>query len=193
VSVADRLLGISMAVTVLAGIAWASNASIPAHRSSDAVLRVAWSALPERVETCREASADELARLPPHMRQRLVCEGAAASYRLTVRAAGAVRADRVVRAGGLRHDRRLYVFEEVRLPAGEADIDVRFDRVEAASATGAVRPSASASPRRSNSDAAPPHLAYAERVSFVPGRVVLVTYDAGRRNLIAVTPPEPPR
>jgi len=123
-----------IAAAALAGTVWVSNAPLTVHPSPDAVLRVAWSALPERVETCREPSAEELSGLPTHMRQRLVCEGTAAAYRLTVRAGTAPIAGRAVQAGGLRHDRRLFVFEEIRLPAGTTDVDVRFERIDTAGA-----------------------------------------------------------
>lgn len=189
-TLAARLLGAALASAAMAGIAWTSNAPMTAHGSGDAVLRLAWSALPERVETCREQSAEDLARLPPHMRQRLVCEGQAASYRLTVRAHGTLIADDVVRAGGLRHDRRLYVLREIRVPPARTDVEVRFDRIDAGP-TGAG-PGRAAGPRigerppHQQGDTVPAHLAYAERVRFAPRRVVLITYDPQRRALVAV-------
>jgi hypothetical protein len=189
VTIADRLLGAALAAAALAAVVSGSNASLTAHPTADAMLRLAWSALPERVETCREATAEELARLPPHMRQRLVCEGSAASYRLTVRAGGAVVADRVVRAGGLRHDRRLYVFQEIRIPAAETAVEVRFDRIEAAAATAApaASPSGRAVPPSGSRESIPPRLAFVDRLPVEPRSVVLITYDPGRRALIAVS------
>ena len=68
------------------------------------------------------------------MRQPVACEGTTAEYRLEVRIEGALVADRVVRGGGLRRDRRLYVFEEIVLPPGEAAVDVTFDRVDGSEA-----------------------------------------------------------
>ncbi len=64
------------------------------------------------------------------MRQALICDGITASYRLEVRRAGVVVADQIVRGGGLRHDRPLYVFREIPMPAGDASIAVRFSRVD---------------------------------------------------------------
>jgi hypothetical protein len=178
----DRVVGALLAAAALAGTVWVSNAPLTVHPSPDAVLRVAWSVLPERVETCREPSADELSRLPAHMRQRLVCEGAAAAYRLTVRAGAASIADRTVRAGGLRHDRRLFVFEEIRLPAGAADVDVRFERIDAAAgATAGTTARTTFTPMR---ESVPPRLAYAGRLTFPSRGVILVTYDAARRALV---------
>ncbi len=126
----DRIAGIALAVAVMAGLVWASNAPMATNRDPEARLRLAWSARPERIEKCRQQSEEELARLPAHMRQPVACEGTTAEYRLQVRVDGALVADRVVHGGGLRRDRRLYVFEEVLLPAAEATVDVRFDRVD---------------------------------------------------------------
>jgi hypothetical protein len=185
----DRLAGTVIVAGVLSGVVWGSNAPMSVHPSADAMLRVAWSAFPERVEICREAPAEELARLPAHMRQRLVCEGRAATYRLTVRAGGVAVVDRVVQAGGVRHDRRLYVFHEAPVPATALEIDVRFERVEAT-----VDGAASTSPSAQGSTAPhasrewiPARLAYVDRLRPTPGSVVLITYDAGRRALVART------
>jgi hypothetical protein len=112
------------------------------------------------------------------MRQPLVCEGVAAQYRLTVRREGAIVVDQVVRGGGLRHDRRLYVLHEIALPPGERAIEVRFDRLEPATPGRSAGPAPSAT-------AVPPHLAFEARVSFRPREVVLVTYDPQRRSLVA--------
>jgi hypothetical protein len=186
------LLGLWLAAVPLSGVLLLSNARVGVHPSAHAVLRLAWSALPERVETCREAAPDELARLPPHMRQRVVCEGRAASYRLTARAGGVVVADRVVRPGGLRQDRRLYVFQELRVPAAPVDVEVRFDRIESAAGGPARSPqlpgSSPAAPAR---ESIPPRLAYTGRLHLAPERVALITYDPVRRVLVvrgATTP-----
>ena len=174
-----RLMGVGLGTLGIAGLVWASNAPMKTQASSDALLRLAWSARPERVETCREQSSEELARLPQHMRQPLVCEGTAASYRLEVRHNGRVIVEQTVHGGGLRRDRRLYVLRELALPAGEADISVRLDRIE--TPDGTVR-SAPASAQAT----VPPQLSLATRVRFSPRRVVLITYDAERRELTAV-------
>ncbi len=130
----DRAAGLALVVVLMVGLVWASNAPMTTNPSPDPRLRLAWSARPERIEKCRQQSEEELARLPAHMRQPVACEGTTAEYRLQVRIEGALVADRVVRGGGLRRDRRLYVFEEIVLPAGEAAVDVTFDRVEASEA-----------------------------------------------------------
>jgi hypothetical protein len=175
----QRIAGTACGAAAAFALAAASTAPVTVHESGDAVLRLAWSARPERIEDCRPRSAEELAALPPHMRQPLVCEGVAAQYRLTVRRGGAVVADQIVRGGGLRHDRRLYVFHEIALPPGEIAVEVRFDRIDPDT------PNRSAGSAPSTATV-PPHLSLERRLSFRPREVVLVTYDAQRRTLVAV-------
>jgi hypothetical protein len=89
-TVLNRVAAAAVGTVAMALLAWASTAPVTVHDSRDAVLRLAWSARPERVEQCRQQSEEELARLPRHMRQPVVCEGVAAQYRLTVRREGTV-------------------------------------------------------------------------------------------------------
>jgi hypothetical protein len=200
----SRGLGIGLAVAATVGLMWGSVVPMATQAAPDAVLRLAWSARPERVEICREQTAEELARLPAHMRQPLVCEGTTASYRLEVRYNGDLIAEQIVRGGGLRRDRRLYVFRELPVPAGQADIAVRMDRIEASDSAAAAAPGQpdrsattsaedAATGRRSDGpasdrrgDAAPAHLSLTQRLYVSPREVILVTYDADRRELTAI-------
>jgi hypothetical protein len=196
-----RALGVALAAATMLGLAWASTVPLTVNPSGDAVLRVAWSARPERVEECRSQSGEELARLPAHMRQAVICEGVAASYRLEVRHDGRLLAEQIVRGGGWRQDRRLYVFREFALPPGDAHVEVRFDRIDAPAGTApgetteetapgaaATRTSAARSHDTSNSrpraEAVPPHLVLDRRLTLAPREVVLVTYDSARRALV---------
>lgn len=184
----DRVAGIALALAVMAGLVWASNAPLTTNSAPEARLRLAWSARPERVEECRQQSEEELARLPAHMRLPVVCEGAAVEYRLQVRIDGALVADRTVHGGGLRRDRRLYVFEEILLPAGDATVDVRFDRIDSnepgAAAGERGRERVGLTPAQRGE--VPPHLSLTRRFRFSSREVVLVTYDADRQELTAV-------
>jgi hypothetical protein len=177
----ERTIGAAAAVAAMAAIAWASTAPMTIHGSSQGVLRLAWSARPERVEVCREQSADELAKLPAHMRQPLVCEGTTARYRLTVRHEGNLVADRILHGGGVRHDRRLYVFHELPLDPGQSSIEVRLDRID--------DPGANVSARAKQPfaiETVPPNLIFAGRVTIGPREVLLITYASERRALIAI-------
>lgn len=183
----DRALGAALVVGLLAGVVWASNAPLTMHRSDDGMIRLAWSARPERIEKCRQPTGDEIARLPQHMRQQVICEGATAEYRLQVRIDDALVVDRTVHGGGLRRDRRVYVFEELRLPAKESTIGVRLDRIDPPASGGDTAPPTS-NVRAGQApsllfESLPPHLAIARRLNVQPREVVLVTYDRQRREL----------
>lgn len=173
-----RVPGAALAVAAAFALASAARAPLTVQRSSDALLRLAWSARPERIEQCRQQTEEELANIPKHMRQPVACEGVAAEYRLQVRIDGTLVTERVVRGGGLRRDRRLYVFEELPVQPGESEIEVRLDRIEIED----VRDADGVKDGRE----VPPHLVFAERVRFQPREVVLVTYDPGERVLRAV-------
>lgn len=185
-----HLLAAALTIGVMAALVTASHAPLTSHASAGAVLRLAWSARPERIETCQVQTEAELAKLPPHMRQPVTCAGTTAHYRLTVLHEGRLVADRLVHAGGLRQDRRLYVLEEMPLPVGETLVEVRFDRVEADPPSLPVVKSplqpARQADRLQRGETVPPHLAFAERLRAAPRTVVLVTYDPGRRQLIRV-------
>lgn len=177
-----RALGLVVAAALTVGLAWASRARMTPYPSSDAMLRLAWSARPERLEECRSPTADELAALPRHMQQTQVCQGTTASYRLEVWIDDALVVDQLVHGGGLRRDRRLYVFRELAMPPGEASIDVRFTRVESPDTR-------SASPLRPEFIA--PRLVLAQRVQLDPREVLLVSYDPEVRALRTRTRPAP--
>ena len=129
-----RALRIALATLVsvgaAVGLALVSAAPFRVNALPDARLRVAFSARPERIETCRTPSESELANLPAHMRQGVVCEGTTATYRLEVRRDDSLVATALLRGGGLRHDRRLYALREFTVPNGRSTIDVRLARVD---------------------------------------------------------------
>lgn len=188
-----RMLGAALAIALMAVIAWGSSASLTVHGSTAGQLRLAWSARPERIEKCRQRTEEELARLPQHMRQPLACEGATAEYRLHVRIDGALVFERVVRGGGLRQDRSLYVFHEMTLEPGETTLEVRLDRLGPDPAPAAPAESGTETAEQSRADrrqprgeAVPPHLSFKRRLRVRPREVILVTYSPERRSLVAV-------
>ena len=178
----DLLIGLLFALAATYGIAWASRVRMAPYPSSDAMLRLAWSARPERIEQCRSLTDDEMAARPQHMRQAMLCEGAAATYRLEVRVDDVLVAEQVVHGGGLRRDRRLYVLREVPVRPGTARVEVRFTRVESPDPRSSplVRP-----------EFVPPRLVLQQQVRLEPRHVLLVTYDAERRGLVAVQGDQP--
>ena len=140
-------LRLALATVVTLGatlvLALVSTAPFRVNALPDARLRVAFSARPERIESCRTLSADELANVPQHMRQAVVCEGKAASYRLEVRRDDSLVASALLHGGGLRHDRRLYVLRELSVPSGRSTIDVRLVRTDTVAEKSSSEPRAS--------------------------------------------------
>ena len=129
-SIALRSLGVLLAFAALMAMAWASTAPLRVDTSGDAIVRVSLGARPERIETCRTQSDEELAKVAPQMRQRVVCEGVTARYRLEVRRDGQLLLSQVVRGGGLRHDRQLYVSRDLHVPPGAASFEVHITRID---------------------------------------------------------------
>ena len=127
-------LGVIVSLGAALALALVSAAPLRVNASPDARLRVAFSARPERIEHCRTLSADELANVPQHMRQAVVCEGRAATYRLEVRRDDSLLVSALLHGGGLRHDRRLYVLRELTVPSGRGTIDVRLVRTDTVAA-----------------------------------------------------------
>lgn len=208
-------LGLATIVTVGAALALAlvSTAPFRVNALPDARLRVAFSARPERIETCRTPSADELANVPAHMRQGVVCEGITASYRLEVRRDDSLVASALLRGGGLRHDRRLYALRELSVPSGRSTIDVRLARVDTVAARPDAEPRTSEDHERAEhglregrddddrddarsrdedehrrrvADEVPSVLTLHEVVTLNPREVLLVTYDQATRRLRTV-------
>lgn len=191
----------AVAAAVLVPMAWASTASLRVDDGGVAVLRVSIGARPERIETCVEQTDEALAKVAPQMRQRVVCEGTTARYRYTVTRDGQVIDSAIVRGGGLRHDRRLYVFREYPMAPGESSLGVRLERVDTVQAREGrderdsddreERDADSRDERerhereRRQADAVPRELSVAMRAALRAHEVVLVTYDQDQRRLVA--------
>ncbi len=181
-------------------LARASAAPVPYHDAGTALLRLSWSARPERIETCRTLSAEELEREEEHMRQRVECEGTFASYTLRVEADQRVMSESVVRGAGLRHDRPIYVLRELPVAGGAHRVRISFarrerprDRSAAESTQGRSEPDTGIFAGRAEREevertrrrraAIPSLLVLDTTLVFAPDRVVLITLDAERRTL----------
>lgn len=128
--IARILAAAAATAVVLLLLAWGSIAPLKIARADQAIVRISLGARPERIEVCRRQTEAELARLAPQMRQSVVCEGTTARYRLEVRRNGQLLHSQVVRGGGLRHDRPLYVSRDLPVPPGRAVLAVRLERVD---------------------------------------------------------------
>lgn len=123
-------LAVIFTSAVLLAVAWGSVSPLRVAGADGAILRISLGARPERIETCREQSNEELAKLAPQMRQSVICEGNTARYRLQVRRNGELLHSQEVRGGGLRHDRQLYVSRDLRVPVGPAVFAVHLARID---------------------------------------------------------------
>jgi hypothetical protein len=194
------------ALAVTAALLATSRAEYATGRGAEAVLRLSWSGRPERIERCRRLTEEEVAERPAHMRQQLECEGTSARYAVQVRTEGRVAALDTVTGGGLRGDRPIHFLGEYRLQPGARAISVEVARLDSAAADveqaddeedqedaeaqegveldRAVREREER--RRQRQEALPARLALDTTLTLEPGEVVLVTYDRGRRRLVAV-------
>lgn len=203
-----RLAGLVGVAVFAAALALGTAAPVPRHRDAGSMVRLSWMARPEWIEECRPATEEELARVEAHMRQRVICDGAAASYALRITVDGDALEERVVRGGGLRNDRPMHVLLDLPVSPGLRRVRVELARREARdSAAGVV---ASALPaqedtglfagratrelderRRRAAAAVPPQLVLDTVVQLAPHRVALVRYRADRRQLELTTDAEP--
>ncbi len=205
-----RIAGVAAALLLVVVMAWASHAPLPLS-TGDAMVRISLGARPERIERCVTQTDEELAKLAPQMRQRVVCEGVTARYRLELFRDGAPLITDVVRGGGLRHDRQLYVFREVPVPAGRSALLLRLTRIDTLpderagsdSARGEAHdedepsddlmgdraPREREERRRRRQEAVPAELRLEVDASLRAGEVLLLTYDPESRELRAVRPP----
>jgi hypothetical protein len=196
---ARALVVVAATAVVMAAVAAGSAAPVGLHPGESGRLRLSWSARPERIETCREVSAKELAELEEHMRQRVECDGHFATYTLQVRADDRVVATTVVRGAGLRHDRPIYLLREFDVPAGVRRIRVSFIRREPAT-TDAAREAHEADDAdsgistgraeremveraRRGRAAVPPRLVLDTSLTILPRGVTVVTLNQERRTL----------
>jgi len=165
-------LGALGAAGVLALIRLLSFAPYTTEREAGAIVRLAWRARGERVRDCRRVTPEELAKLPVHMRQEVVCEGRVLPYRLVVDLDDSAVVNHLIHGAGAREDRPLYVFQDLTARPGVHRIFVRF--------TLEGRPQEHDETRLST----PPRLALDTTLSLAPHRVLLVTYDEEREQLV---------
>jgi hypothetical protein len=153
------------------------------------------------VEHCVTRSDEELRDVPSHMRQRVVCEGRSARYRMLVRRDGEVLADEVVTGAGARQDRPIYVLREFPTPPGALRLEISLQRLDsvapesAPEADGDDRAAAGGAPDRERrerqergrrmGEAMPPSLSLAGEHRIAARSVLLITYDPESRALVA--------
>ncbi len=186
-------LGGALVLGSSAALAALSLTPYTAEPGARAVVRLAWRARGERVRECRRLTAEELARLPQHMRQEEICERRILPYRLRVDVDGARVVDELVRAGGAREDRPLFVFRDLAVTPGTHHLQVTFEREGTPVASGreeGEETDATEAGRRARET--PVRLELDAPVVLVARQIVLVTYDDERQRLFLAPPAGPP-
>jgi hypothetical protein len=160
-----RLAGVALALALLGALAWGTRAPLPAS-AEDAAIRLAWRALGEAALHCRTPSAEELARLPAHMRRKEICERRLPTFRLEVDVDGVRVVEDRVEPAGAAGDRPAVVLRELAVAPGDHRLRVSF--------------------RAEREGAAPPKL-LDRRFALAAGEVALVMEDPASRELVLRT------
>lgn len=127
--------------------------------ADQAVIKISVSRLGQPVGECRRLSDEELAKLPPNMRDPVQCPRERSPLSMEVQVGGAAVLNRVVQPTGLSRDGAASIYERLVVPAGKQQIDVRF--------SDDVRPGA-------------PTYHRAASIDLAPGQVLVVDFDAGK-------------
>lgn len=195
-------IGVMAAAFGLLALRAFSLTSLPVASKGRSVLRLSWSARPERIEQCRRLTDAELAERPQHMRLRWECEGRFARYLLTISVNGQPVASDTVRGSGLRNDRPMHMFREYGLEPGEQRLAVTLRRIDAevrpdsagdqtAEGVGAAdRETREAQERRTRrAEALPEVVSLDTTLAVHAGNVVLISYSSTARELVLKTRP----
>ena len=189
---ATRMIGVLVAFAALLGMSFASSAPMRVGDRDDAFIRLSIAARPERIESCRTVSDEELARVAPQMRQRVICEGTTARYQLLVHRNDELLLSQVLRGGGLRHDRRMYVLRDIRVPPGPSTVRasiVRIDTVAATIDSSRASDDPEQARRQRGREAAIPAEVRVEVLADIgSGEVLLIMYEPEQRGLVARHP-----
>lgn len=103
--------------------AWPRYQALP---PGQAVLKVSFIHHGQRVAPCRAATPEELAKLPPQMRQAVKCERERAPVAIEVDLDGQRVYSHVAQPSGLSRDGASSVYHRLAIPAGEHRITVRL-------------------------------------------------------------------
>ena len=125
--------------------------------SDQAVIKISVTRLGQPVGECRRLSPDELAKLPPNMRDPLQCPRERSPLTMEVDVGGQRVLQRVAPPSGLSKDGSASIYERLVVAAGPQRIDVHFKDD--------VRPGAVTYHRQAS-------------VNLVPGQVLVVDFDA---------------
>jgi hypothetical protein len=117
-------LGVLVALLMTAAIGALSQVPYRAVPAGQAWIRLSWRVSAPRIEECRTLTAEELAKLPVHMRRDEVCETTGIPYRLRIVLNGEGVEETLIRGAGTRGDRPIYVYRELRVPSGTHRLEI---------------------------------------------------------------------
>ncbi|MFA7667892.1 MAG: hypothetical protein WCX93_00940 [Burkholderiaceae bacterium] len=129
----------------------------------EALIKVSVARLGQPVGECRRLTEEELAELPPNMRDPVRCPRERSPLSMEVHVNDARMLERVAQPGGLSKDGAAAIYERLVVPAGEHRISVRFNDD--------VRPGAKVYEHESS-------------VALVPGQVLVIDFDADNDGIV---------
>lgn len=142
------------------------------HAGSDeALLRLSWRLQGVAVEECRPLTAEELERIPAHMRRTEECTREVMDYELRVAGVPPGELVDTVSPSGARRDRPVYVFRDLEVNPGTYDVEVTFSALV---------------PDDFVPDERPLTYSWGGRIALSPAEVALVTLDDSGEKLVRV-------
>lgn len=93
----------------------------------EALLRLSFKHPGKPVGECRERTAEELAKLPPHLRNKIECPRERSPVRAVVELDGKPLYDEVFRPAGLKRDGAAAGYRRLAIPAGRHTLTVGFN------------------------------------------------------------------
>ncbi len=84
-----------------------------------ALIKLTFSHAGQRKEPCRERSAEELEKMPKHLRKKKDCPRERSPVEVEMKLNGVTIYSDTVSPSGLSHDLASPIYERIRLPAGE--------------------------------------------------------------------------
>lgn len=131
--------------------------------ADQAMIKISVARLGEPVGECRRLTDEELAALPPNMRDPMQCPRERSPLTIEVDLNDAPVLRRVAQPTGLSKDGAAAIYERLVVPAGEQHINVRFNND--------VRPGARTYEHQST-------------VELVPGQVLVIDFDPERNGIV---------
>lgn len=167
-SVVLRAIAVLFTALGAAAVAWLSQVPMP-QGADEALIRLSWRTQGVSIEECRTLTPAELERIAPHMRRPQECIGGIADYELVLRVEGREPLVDTIAPAGVRHDRPLYVFQDVTVPPGDYAVSVSF---------------AALVPEDFENGDQPFTFQWSGRMTLEPRDIGLVTLDAAGASLV---------